>query len=143
MQPFPWKCPFCSRDTTISDDDYHQSFTDLTLKNSDGERRMVTEFAVCPNPECKKFSLSVYLCTRKFSGMNWVSDKVLKKWTLVPASKAAAIPDYVPKAVRDDYEEACLIVDLSPKASATLARRCMQGFLEGETCKTVCGDRRA
>ena len=28
-----------------------------------------------------------------------------------------------------DYEEACLIRDLSPKASATLSRRCLQGIL--------------
>jgi hypothetical protein len=29
----------------------------------------------------------------------------------------------------DDYREACLIQDLSPKASATLSRRCLQGIL--------------
>ena len=29
----------------------------------------------------------------------------------------------------DDYEEACAIVNLSPKASATLSRRCLQGMI--------------
>jgi len=38
-------------------------------------------------------------------------------------------PDYIPKAVLDDYREGCLIKHLSPKASATLARRCIQGIL--------------
>src|SRR5206468_12920778 len=28
-----------------------------------------------------------------------------------------------------DYKEACLIASLSPKASATLARRCLQGMI--------------
>ena len=35
----------------------------------------------------------------------------------------------IPKAIRDDYEEAYSIVNLSPKASATLSRRCLQGMI--------------
>jgi hypothetical protein len=38
-------------------------------------------------------------------------------------------PDYIPQPLRDDYYEACRIRDLSPKASATLARRCLQGMI--------------
>jgi hypothetical protein len=38
-------------------------------------------------------------------------------------------PEYVPAVIRQDYEEACLIVSLSPKASATLSRRCLQGIV--------------
>lgn len=38
-------------------------------------------------------------------------------------------PDYIPVAIRQDYEEACAIVDLSPKAAATLARRAIQGMI--------------
>ncbi len=37
--------------------------------------------------------------------------------------------EYVPEAIRRDYEEACLIRSLSPKASATLSRRCLQGMI--------------
>lgn len=46
-----------------------------------------------------------------------------------PQSQAKIYPDYIPKVLRTDYEEACLIRDLSPKASATLARRCLQGMI--------------
>lgn len=46
-----------------------------------------------------------------------------------PKSLAKQFPEYVPKAVRNDYEEACAIVNLSPKASATLSRRCLQGMI--------------
>ena len=53
----------------------------------------------------------------------------IRKWDLVPPSKAMVFPDYIPKAILDDYNEACIIADLSPKASATLARRCLQGIL--------------
>lgn len=38
-------------------------------------------------------------------------------------------PDYVPLPIRQDYTEACAIVSLSPKASATLSRRCLQGMI--------------
>ncbi len=46
-----------------------------------------------------------------------------------PSSDAKVFPDYIPKQIRDDYEQACLIQDLSAKASATLARRCLQGMI--------------
>jgi hypothetical protein len=39
------------------------------------------------------------------------------------------MPEYIPVAIREDYEEACLIRSLSPKASATLSRRCLQGII--------------
>lgn len=46
-----------------------------------------------------------------------------------PISSAKKFPDYIPKAIRQDYEEACAILTLSPKASATLSRRCLQGMI--------------
>jgi hypothetical protein len=42
---------------------------------------------------------------------------------------AVVFPSYVPTPILDDYEEACKIRDLSPKASATLSRRCLQGII--------------
>jgi hypothetical protein len=54
-----------------------------------------------------------------------------KEWQLVPPQKhqVRGWPESVPKVVRDDFTEACLIVDLSPKAAAALARRCLQGMI--------------
>lgn len=42
---------------------------------------------------------------------------------------AKIFPEYIPKPIRNDYEEACAIVESSPKASATLSRRCLQGMI--------------
>ena len=50
-------------------------------------------------------------------------------WYLRPQSSAKSFPEYIPLAIRQDYEEACLIRALSPKASTTLARRCLQGII--------------
>ena len=49
--------------------------------------------------------------------------------TYNPSSHALQFPSFIPKAIIVDYEEACLIRDLSPKASATLSRRCLQGII--------------
>lgn len=46
-----------------------------------------------------------------------------------PSASAMFLPDYIPVAIRQDYLEAISIADLSPKASATLARRCLQGMI--------------
>jgi hypothetical protein len=50
-------------------------------------------------------------------------------WPLVPSSSARTLPGYIPPAIVEDYTEACLIASLSPKASATLSRRCLQGMI--------------
>ena len=62
-------------------------------------------------------------------GRGWQIGKELQSWTLLPPSAAKAFPEYVPKPIREDYVEACLIRDKSPKASATLSRRCLQGMI--------------
>lgn len=46
-----------------------------------------------------------------------------------PISLSKAYPDYIPQTIRSDYEEAHAILNLSPKASATLSRRCLQGMI--------------
>ena len=48
---------------------------------------------------------------------------------IYPNSLAKQFPEYIPQAIRNDYEEAYSIVSLSPKASATLSRRCLQGMI--------------
>lgn len=47
----------------------------------------------------------------------------------MPQSKSKVFPNYIPEPIIQDYEEACAILELSPKASATLARRCLQGMI--------------
>lgn len=51
------------------------------------------------------------------------------KIPLYPNCLAKQFPNYIPIAIRQDYEEAYAIVGLSPKASATLSRRCLQGMI--------------
>ena len=75
-------------------------------------------FYKCPN--CTNISIYIY-----GEGSN-VENLALP---VFPVSLAKQFPDYVPLQIRQDYEEAYAISNLSPKASATLSRRCLQGMI--------------
>lgn len=125
-----WTCPFCGRDTTITSYDT-KSFTDwLQIENAVGNHTVIGKFIVCPNDKCKKYTFNLWLGTTKINQFgNYEIGKVIKHWRLVPPSLAKVFPEYVPEPIISDYEEACLILDGSPKASATLSRRCIQGMI--------------
>lgn len=48
----------------------------------------------------------------------------------------APIPPEVPPGIAGDYEEACLVLSDSPKASAALSRRCLQAILRDKAGTT-------
>ena len=130
MSEFQWTCPFCNRDTTITRERRVDDYVDLDIPNAEGTLRLRSQFIVCPNPQCKRTSLTAALHkhgTDQF-GQRTTGER-LEFWQLIPSSSAMLLPGYVPQAIVQDYEEACLICDLSPKASATLSRRCLQGIL--------------
>lgn len=126
MDSYPWTCPFCGRDTTITGLNHQEDDAVLKLQNDGFIARAV--FVVCPNPKCREFTLAVGLHKATFA-YGWARGARLAEWRLVPPSDAKVYPDYVPEAIRNDYQEACLIRDASPKASATLSRRCLQGMI--------------
>ena len=132
-EDFNWTCPHCDRAVTITDQRLSQEAHILNIGNIDGRRTLYSTFIVCPNPDCRRFTLVVELCETKWNSAS--GDEIIVKggykneWNLIPPSKAKSFPSYIPQAIRDDYREACLIQDLSPKASATLSRRCLQGIL--------------
>lgn len=76
------------------------------------------EFYQCPN--CEEFTVFA-----KGKG-NAVKDVCVP---IRPQSAAKQYPKYIPQPIREDYEEACAVLHLSPKSSATLARRCLQGMI--------------
>ena len=89
---------------------------------------------VCPNPECQEYEIRATLFKTKEGydnqGVKYrkLADGLLD-WKLKPKSGAKPFPPYIPKPILDDYNEARLILNDSPKASATLSRRCLQGMI--------------
>ncbi len=47
-------------------------------------------------------------------------------WTRIPRSRERALPYYIPEDVHEAYHQACFLTEVSPKASATFARSCLQ-----------------
>lgn len=129
MSDFNWTCPHCEHAVTISEGRITGEEHTLYISNFDGRRTLTTTFIVCPNQECRKFTLTATLYESAYGGQREQLGTMLQEWALIPPSAAKHFPEYVPQAIREDYLEACLIRDFSPKASATLSRRCLQGIL--------------
>ena len=128
-QTISWTCPFCDRPTTIrAQDTYSTEGTLVHPLNQGRPNKYALSAVFCPNPECKKIQLVLKLhgYSATALGAGW---RLIRQWDLLPESKAKSFPDYIPAAILADYSEACLIASLSPKASATLARRCLQGMI--------------
>lgn len=121
-----FQCPYCSMVMPISQDtisERYPSFSysndiDIYTNNKTSKSCVKISFYKCPN--CGQFTIMA-----KGIGENVNDINVY----LRPKSLAKQFPKYIPDGIRQDYEEACAIVNLSPKASATLSRRCLQGMI--------------
>ncbi|MGX1087456.1 DUF4145 domain-containing protein [Pseudomonas sp. AP3_22 TE3818] len=126
-----WRCPYCSHSSTITSQNQSGAFHSFNHNNFVGEDlgfKVVT--TVCPNDECKQVTINAQLGHSRYGGgRNHFSAPIIESWALRPSSSAVAFPEYIPEPIRQDYEEACAIAQLSPKASATLSRRCLQGII--------------
>lgn len=129
MPDYNWTCPHCDRDVTITSQRESSDNHFLTVGTAEEYRAFRSHFIVCPNPNCKKFTLNASLHLVGTQGGYRVPGSRIQSWQLVPAGAAKVFPEYIPKVITNDYLEACQIVDLSPKASATLSRRCLQGII--------------
>jgi hypothetical protein len=134
MDPYNWECPHCRHKVTITANRHSGARHDCPLAGAEGPQGLYSIFVTCPNPECEKKTIVATLYPieeRKVDGVRrWVTcGAPIQTWHLVPDSTARLWPDFVPQAIREDYKEACGIRDLSPKASATLSRRALQGIL--------------
>lgn len=121
-----FRCPFCNQNMSITTSTYSSYMLDFDGFIGEGSSRRYSPHATidmykCPNDECKKITFAVTSNNDFLDRDNIV--------LVHPRAVYQHYPDYVPQAIRDDYEEACIILNSSPKASATLARRCLQGMI--------------
>lgn len=125
-----WTCPYCNRPCTIDKNDIRSMSDYNYISKEYGYYRSTVTVIVCPNPKCRQQTIfmNVMPCTDRGVKVN-KEDNPIFSWNLLPESEAKPFPDYIPKQLRDDYVEACLIKNKSPKASATLSRRCLQGII--------------
>lgn len=128
---FNWICPYCDTKTTINSDHFTSSESGMIIQNIEGYRLIRNEWIVCPNIDCQRIILVAALYDYVYDNLmnKWTKKDLIKNWRLLPNSYAKVFPEYIPISLRKDYEEASSIIELSPKASATLSRRCLQGII--------------
>jgi hypothetical protein len=135
VDSFNWECPYCRTKTTIvCSTNFSSEFHYYISPSKYDLIGLETCFTVCPNPDCRELVISARLYKAEPHAMgSYVPEqnyaKPLFSWTLRPQSSSRLLPDYIAQQIRDDYYEACSILNSSPKASATLARRCLQGMI--------------
>ena len=134
FEPFNWTCPFCERPQSVTEDKVDQNYYHFWIQNHDLDSVGIATTAIaCSNPYCLKLSVAVEL--KKDSRPNYnhdyspLDEAPILALRLRPRSFSKTFPDYIPSPLLADYREACEIRDASPKASATLARRCLQGII--------------
>lgn len=88
----------------------------------------VYEISISQCPHCKQENIEIESCSCEQQRLSYTIDPHIIK-QIRPKSIHMVFPEYVPKAIYDDYVEACAISELSPKASATLARRALEGMI--------------
>lgn len=123
-----FQCPYCNMIMSLSNATNHIQypsfesseglyiFTQNTEKIDDSCLKI--NFYKCPN--CGEYTIQAEGIGKQVQDVHV---------PIRPTSFAKQFPKYIPEAVRQDYEEACAIINLSPKASATLSRRCLQGMI--------------
>lgn len=79
-----------------------------------------TKISFCP--ECKNYAI--------LFGQDSDVEEETSYFYVYPTSATRGFDiSLVPKAISDDYIEACNVISISPKASAALSRRCLQNLL--------------
>ena len=135
---FNWTCPTCGAHSTITGPNVESRsyaiYTEETPK--DRSIRLSYRLVECPNKDCGsgQFQVDVFYGTQTvMNGYRVVVPDEKRPvgighFTFAPTT-AQPLSAHVPAGVTNDYNEAYLIARLSPKASATLARRALQGMV--------------
>lgn len=123
FQDGTYVCPFCGHaqafknSSSIQNNGFCASSYDFDIPDAYKESSFTIYTFRCNNSSCRRIAVTA---------INRISGKQID---LVPRVVMRNYPDYIPEQIRRDYVEANLILESSPKAAATLLRRCLQGMI--------------
>ncbi len=132
------QCPHCLTTVKFGGHSLNYKGTLKLLENA--ERLQFLTVAVCP--ECNHSTITVEVGSwgeYNRDAREWATDEKISSWRnlnvekeiiLWPRSRVASVPEGVPAHIAGDYKEAMAVLDISPKASAALSRRCLQALLK-------------
>jgi hypothetical protein len=119
------KCPHCL-------ENFHEQFRKADL-GEDPDGTWIVSWDDCPS--CNRLIINLqrwkvhgYLVSG--DGSREPNDIKEEERLIRPRSSSRGpAPSTVPRAIAGDYQEACIVLPDSPKASAALSRRCLQNLL--------------
>lgn len=129
---FLFRCPYCQHPQTVTDNFTDiADFTALEDSSRHGILMLHGRSIACANLKCRELTVRIAIskAERRPVGGYRTSGAPLYDRQIWPESSARPLPTFIPAALISDYNEACQIRGLSPKASATLSRRCLQGMI--------------
>lgn len=118
-------CPFCDStfnldSSTFSIEEFNFASLSRRPYNRAHDYPERIELRMMKCPACEQVTVKTNGTGSQYAGI---------ETCIYPNSLAKQYPNYIPEQIREDYEEAYAIVNLSPKASATLSRRALQGMI--------------
>ena len=131
------KCPYCWIQLILSENDnYHKLENEIEFEYESSHRgassfSIHNEVTLCTNPECKNIIFSTWISAYQNGGdfIGYHFNEIWQ-WNILPEYIGNTYnPKIVPQVIISDYQEACAIISKSPKASATLFRRCLQWMI--------------
>lgn len=83
----------------------------------------------CAKKSCNNVTVRLVLGPYKMLHNGGESGTAIFAGRVFPGNVGKPFPEAVPQTMLNDYNEAWSILELSPKSSATLARRCLQAMI--------------
>lgn len=136
-----WVCPHCGTTATLQGADVVKKMNSGVIATAPDEDGIVVSWTAirCPSNSCGKYVLDV---RARFGEADHYANGERSSTATADNKRPVGIGDvrfeprvakplslHAPASVKEDYEEASLIKDLSPKAAATLCRRALQGMI--------------
>lgn len=126
-----WDCPHCNKSVIIRDSDIVAAYSEYDSLVDPKTHLLEVTTTVCPSESCRKET--IVISKSQYVGVNenfrkkyhHLYNKIIEPEANIKIFNCSTIPD----TILEDYKEAKLILNLSPKASATLARRCLQAMI--------------
>ena len=139
-----WQCPYCGVFQILQNGKNLRIAEDHHLTSMSKYKNIGVKLVSIACLNCKELTFKIDLANSKthtgslispsHSIINHYLKDSIKSWSLMPDSRAKPQPDYIPKSVIENYNEACKIADSSPRASAILSRRCLEAMIK-DFCK--------
>src|SRR5574341_199014 len=99
-----WRCPVCNRNTTISWEKFVVNSAHLVIHQLPDEKLYLKIHCIpCGHPRCTGVMLQVvqYECLSDYE-----PGREIERWQLIPPGRMMVMPDFVPTAIANDYEQA-------------------------------------